>query len=60
MIPNEFLCVTHQDKLETPPSGSLAHQIDGIRRTGCDCNMEMIWLWYDLIGFRYDLLDENE
>ena len=61
MIPKEFLCIEHQDNIVTPPSGSLAHQIDQVRRDGCECNIETIWLWYDLIGFQYDLLtDENE
>lgn len=60
MIPKIFLCIDHQLTVETPLSGLLAHQIDVVRRTGCECNMEMIWLWYDLIGFEHDSLDENE
>ena len=55
MIPKEFLCIDHQVLAETAPRGSLKHQIDKVRRQGCDCNIEMIGLWYDLCGFVYDL-----
>ena len=54
VIPKIFLCIDHQLKIQTPLSGLLAHQIDVIRRTGCDCNIEMLWLWYDLCGFLWD------
>lgn len=48
MLPKEFLCITHRLLAQKDFSGLLAHQIDVIRRTGCECNIEMLWLWYDI------------
>lgn len=59
MIPNDFLCKNHQVNLPEATGGLLWHQIDQIRREDCRCDIHMIQLWYDLIGFQYDITDEN-
>lgn len=60
MIPAEMLCNVHNKEPITPPKGQMMHALDVIRRTECECDMDVLWLWYDLIGFEHDLLDENE
>lgn len=55
MIPKELLCIFHQELSEETFYGVLYHQLDVIRRTGCDCDMDILWLWYDLIGFQFDI-----
>lgn len=59
MLPDEYLCVEHKKVHQTAPKWPLYRIIEEIRRSQCECDVDILYQWYDLIGQFLDMYSPN-